>query len=131
MVSRQQRVSWAVDDSAVVRDVRELDALLDRLDAEYDSRAPIIAVLDGPRDESVYLGIGGEMSFVSSTEWPYLTTVGDSAVHGEIDYFFEGHHSPILRKQLIPAQVVRRILREFFVSGVLSAWQEWKPVGPE
>ena len=131
MQRREQRVSWASDGSAIIRDVGELDSLLDRLFAEHGPDNPIIAIVDGPCEESVYLGIGGDTSFVSSTEVPYLTTVGTDLRDGEIDYFFQGHHSQVSRKQLIPAQVARKIVREFFSGGVLPSWQEWEPLGPD
>jgi hypothetical protein len=131
MASREQWISWSVDGSAVARDVGELDALLDRLATQHGDANPIIVIVDGPGDESVYFGVGGDRSFVSSMEEPFLTTVGSDSSAGDIDYFFQGHHSPVEGKQLIPAPLARKIRRDFFVTGVLPSWQEWKPVGPE
>jgi Immunity protein Imm1 len=131
MASREQLVSWSVDGSAIARDVGELDALLDKLADEHGEANPIIVIVDGPDEESVYYGVGGDSSFVSSIEEPYLTTVGSDSSASDIDYFFQGHHSPVAGKQLIPTHLARKILREFFVTGVLPSWQEWKPVGPD
>lgn len=131
MLSREQYVAWSADESSLVRNVAELDLLLNKLDAEHGRDDPIILIVGGPGQEDVYFGVGGDMSFVSSTEEPYLTTVGDNSADGEVDYFFQGHHSPVARKQLIPADIARKIIREFFVSGVLPSWQTWKPIGPD
>jgi hypothetical protein len=131
MASREQSLSWSADGAAIARDVGELDSLLDNLAAEHGDANPIIVIVDGPSDESVYFGIGGDRSFVSSMEEPYLTTIGVDSSASDIDFFFQGHHSPVSGKNLIPAHLARKILREFFVTGVLPSWQEWKPVGPE
>src|SRR5262249_499407 len=131
MASRQQWISWSADGSAIARDVGELDALLDKLGAEHGDANPIIVIVDGPGDESVYFGVGGDRSFVSSMEEPYLTKVGSDSSASDIDFFFQGHHSPVEGKRLIPAHLARKILREFFVTGVLPSWQGWTPVGPE
>jgi hypothetical protein len=131
MASREQRISWSADDSAIARDVGGLDALLDKIAAEHGDANPIIVIVDGPSDESDYFGVGGGMSFVSSMEEPYLTTVGRDSSASDIDFFFHGHHSPVAGKQLIPAHLARKIIREYFVTGVLPSWQEWKAVGPQ
>ncbi len=123
-------ITWDAGASAL-KGVEELDSLLDKLAAECGSERRMIVIVEGPNEDGVYHGVGGDMSFVSSRETPYLTTVGDASARGEIDYYFEGHHSPILRRNLIPTNVAREIIREFVVSGRLPKWQTWEPIGPE
>ncbi len=130
-MSLEQRVAWSAQGSLGIRNVGDLDLLLDRLEREHGSDNPIILIVDGPCQESVYFGIGGDLSFVSASKEPYLTTVGEDSADGEIDYFFQGHHSPVARKQLIPSPLARKIVREFFMTGVLPQWQAWKPIGPK
>ena len=131
MSSQEQRVTWSADGSSSIRSITELDRLLDKLEEEHGPKNPIILIVDGPGQESVYVGVGGDMSFVSGTEEPYLTTVSEDSAGGEIEYLFQGHHSPVARKQLIPKDLARKIIREFFVTGVLPSWQTWTPIGPE
>jgi hypothetical protein len=123
-------ITWDAGASAL-KGVEELDSLLDKLAAECGSERRTIVIVQGPAEDGVYHGVGGDMSFVSSRETPYLTTVGDGSARGEIDYYFEGHHSPILRRNLIPTNVAREIIREFVVSGRLPKWQTWEPIEPE
>jgi hypothetical protein len=101
--------------------------LLDKLAAQNDADHPNFVMIDGPGDESVYFGVGGHVSFVSSMEMPYLTTVGEEAASGEVNYKFQGHHSPIGRKSTIPAHLARAIVRVFFSTGSLPSWQSWEP----
>ena len=68
MSPEPQRVTWSVEDCAVVRTVAELDSLLDRLMEKYGSGKPIIVIIEGPDVQSVYYGVGGEISFVSSCD---------------------------------------------------------------
>jgi hypothetical protein len=121
-------VTWSADDSAVVHNVRELDVLLDRLAAEHGPTDRIIVIIDGPGEGSVYHGVGGDLSFVSSCEMPYLTTVADDSCTGEVDYFFQGHYSHVACRNLIPTPVAREIVRRFFVSGRLPATHAWEPI---
>ena len=128
--SKKQRVAWSADGSAIVQNVEDLEGVLDRLAAKHGRDDPIILIVDGPGEESVYFGVSGDVSFVSSLEMPYLTTLGGQFSESQIDYFFEGHHSPVAGRHLIPADRARKIVREFFVSGHLPSWQAWEPVGP-
>lgn len=63
-MSLEQRVAWSAQGSLGIRNVGDLDLLLDRLEREHGSDNPIILIVDGPCQESVYFGIGGDLSFV-------------------------------------------------------------------
>ena len=128
MPALERRVEWSRDGSRLVEDVGVLDQLLDNLFATTAPSSPLIAVVDGPNEQSVFLGIGGQLSFVSFCEFPYLTTVGDPAADGEIDYFYQGHHSPIRKRHLIPLDSARLIVREFFLTGTVSSWPTWEEI---
>jgi hypothetical protein len=126
-----RRITWAAGRWEIARSVEELDAALDKITAENRSEDPIIVIVDGPGGHGVYLGIGGDLSFVSNCELPYLTTLGKDDAEGQADYYFQDHHSPVARRHLISTETARRILREFFASGQLPAWQAWEPLGPD
>jgi hypothetical protein len=85
--------------------VQTLDGLIAQLEASRISLAKsqrIIVEIDGPGSECIYFGVGGRYSFVSCTDHPYLTTVGDRRARRSVDYYYQGHHSPIERHHLIP-----------------------------
>jgi hypothetical protein len=107
----------------------ELDTCLDNLESQHGTRPPMIVIVSGPGTISAYFGIGGGLSFLSSCNEPYETTVGDATAKGARDYFFEGHHSQVENRHLIPRDFSRKVLREFCTTGTMPTWQAWEPLG--
>jgi hypothetical protein len=110
--------------------VQTPDGLIAQLEGLRSSLAKsqrIIVEIDGPGNECVYFGVGGRYSFVSSTDHPYLTTMGDRSARGSVDYYYQGHHSPIERHHLIPWSRAKSVVREFCATGKLSDDAIWEP----
>src|SRR5258708_6294389 len=108
MAMKDQTVTWSGNDSVVVRYIAELDETLDRIASRIEGRDPIIVIIDGPGNDCVYFGVGGKESFMSSLELPYMTSVGSVHYDGERDFFFDGHHTQIAFRNLIPAELAKK-----------------------
>jgi hypothetical protein len=121
-------IIWDEDQFAELETLDELEACLKELDKKYGEINPVTAIVSISESKAVYFGIGGHLSYVSSCEPPYFTTVGDPLAEGEKSYSLQGHHSPIPNANLIPKDVVLEILREFCSSGKLPVWQAWTEI---
>jgi len=126
-MSSEQQVSSTPDGTLPAHDVVELDKILDGLVAR--STEPMIVVVDGPQNESVYFGIAGRSGFVSkATEPPYCTTVGDATAEGYTAFSFEGHNTEIAKRHLIALDLARQVVRDFFLTGSFSPLVEWEEI---
>lgn len=108
---------WGEDESAMVRDAEELDALLDRLTREAEQGEPFVVELVGDAGASLSVGIGRPMSvanYVSaSLEPPYLQSVGSSSEVDEISFHYQGAWSEYPSRCAIPVEQARAALRRF------------------
>jgi hypothetical protein len=79
----------------------------------------------------VELGLGLAESFVSieheSGMPPYYMTLGDDAAEGEVGFLLFGdHRTRIPRRNLIPTQQAREVVKEYFATGERSASVRWE-----
>lgn len=128
------RLMWSEQESvADVATVAELDAQLDALDQVARRGRPTIVSLSAHGRELTF-GLGARRCVVQWEEepgGPYMVTRGDDDTPGVMEFFLHGeHHTEILRRNLIPAEQVRQVVREFFETGRRSDTVAWELVGP-
>ena len=105
--------------------VDELDKMLDVLSAECAE--PTIITVDCPHGGSVYFGIAGGSGFVSNAgQEPYFATIGDTKAKGYTNFDVQGHDTEISNRHLIPLNLARQVLREYFLTGIRLAAVEWE-----
>ena len=112
-------LSNEMNDEKGFSDLKNLDLFLDKISSDLKDDMPIIVTVK-MHDSLVYLGLGLDISFVHvmsvSNEPPYWVTLGDTYLDGGVDFFLHGrHHTEIPRRNLIPIDETRNIIR-----GVLS-----------
>lgn len=119
---------WKVqlDDNSTfyVRNVQELDSVLDTIHAQ-NRTVPIITTLESPENgDSLAIGLGAEesvLSFVAGDgDPPYLASRGDNASSEPIVFQFMGDWSEFPGKCAISLDAARAAMREFFSTGKLS-----------
>jgi len=120
-------IQWDSGQSAEFATLEEMDRCINDLENQFDCE-PIIAIVGGPNETSVYFGVGGALSFISACDPPYKTTVGNPDAEGDRDYYHQGHHSSIANRNLVPREFARKALHEFCLTGQFANWQAWEEV---
>lgn len=123
---KPHQVEWSRSETVVA--VEQLDALLDQLHLEAVGQAPILVSIGGPAG-CLIVGLGraeSVLSFISSdSEPPYLVSTNRSKDEAEVEYFMNGHHSPVQAKHVIPMDLARDAVRVFVEHGALLASVRW------
>ena len=110
---------------------RELDGLLDRIDAEGRREGR-------PQDVQVTVEGAGTLGIVVGSGWSvlshvppqplYLVSVGQEESDDPVTFYVAGdHHSEALRRNTISHEAARAAMRHFVATGELSpavAWEE-------
>jgi Immunity protein Imm1 len=130
-MSRPTKVSWGGGDRDVVNTVEELDALLDRLDAEARrSGFPLDVQLDAGGG-SGWLGIvvGHDRSVLNhvpdDANPPYLASSGDEDEDRGFAFRYAGEFSEVHWRHTIPAELAREAARTFLLTGRLDERVNW------
>ncbi len=118
-------------DGFEITDLIEFDQVLDQVHSNALDSLPTIVSIE-MHNALVYIGLGLEQSFIhfmsSNNEPPYFASVGDKDLDGVIEFYLHGnHHTDIQRKNLIPLDKARFIVKEFFQTGIrpeIVAWEE-------
>ena len=117
--------------AATIRTCLELDQALHKAELHYPIDHAVIVSLYS-RGFHVEIGLGLTRSFVSIQRCepqlgPRLITVGVAEADKEAVFFnLSGVRTEVLARNLLPASDARRILREFFNTGVASANFDWE-----
>jgi len=78
------------------------------------------------------IGLGHSESVLSYVppdhDPPYLVSTNAAGDESEVDFFFDGHHSPQPAKFLIPMDVARRAVRTFVEHRALLLDVRWGEV---
>src|SRR2546423_6518551 len=130
MTTTTPTLQWAESaPAAEIRTGEQLDELLDQITAACRPGFPISVILQA-HGFRVHILLGLLESFVYLDEVSptrYFITVGDSHVDGGVDFHLLGqHHTEFERRHLIPADMARRVLREFFDTGRKSEIVQWE-----
>lgn len=128
-------VTWGQDDRAMITSTDELDALLDRIDAEARGLGrPQDVQLTGPEDAGT-LGIvvGHDRSVLNHIpehlDPPYLASRGEEDDDRPFTFYVAGdHHSEAAWSQTIPADVAREAARVFLLTGRRHDRIRWEEV---
>lgn len=124
-------VVWKQRGRKIVASTQQLDALLDRLHAEFEDSEPILAEVGGPGG-SLMIALGSNWSVLSfvalSGDPPYYVSRGGSAPFELFDVYFCAHHSQFPGSQLIPVATARQVMREFVASATLPQTIDWEEV---
>ena len=116
----------------------ELDATLDRLHRDSDSRCPILVCIDLP-EHRLDVGLGADQTFVIVNTQPcdgeYWISVGNERAAGYADFYGCGNHQQLAQRHLIPVESARVFIREFIRSGHATPevrWEDWagRPAKP-
>jgi len=114
-----------------IRTCLELDRALHQAEQHCTSRHPTVVSLCA-RGHRLEIGLGLPDSFVSvrrfkPTPGDSVITVGDVQAGGDAVFFFlGGPRTEIPRRNLLPAPKARKIVREFFETGSISARVRWQ-----
>lgn len=134
-MSARVEAAWGHDQRAVIKTVGDLDALLDRIDAEARRLGlPQDVQLTDPRGGGT-LGIvvGAERSVLNhipdDSNPPYLTSVGDEDEDQPFTFYVAGdHHSEAHWRHTVRTDVARAAARTFVLSGRLDERIPWEEV---
>ena len=112
----------------------QLDALLDRIDAEARR-------MERPEDVQVTVNDAGTLGIVLGADWsvlnhvpphlnpPYSVTVGEDPSSEPVAFYVAGdHYSETLRRNTISADAARAAMRHFVATGKLSPDLNWEEV---
>ena len=130
MATETPTLQWSTSEPPVeIRTGEQLDELLDRLSATAQSEFPISVRLQAHDCEADIL-LGLPESFVYLNEvspMRYYITLGARYVDGVVSFHLLGqHHTEFERRHLIPTATARRVLREFFDTGLRSTSVDWE-----
>jgi Immunity protein Imm1 len=113
-----------------VSTVEELDAELDRLEAETDDDRPVMAEIVRPEGPSLTIGLGRDhsvMTYIASDAGPYFTShSGDSAQDGTVAFYYGGHESEFIAEAAVPVADAREAARRFFADGHRPENIDWR-----
>ena len=118
-------------DGIEITDMKSFDQVLDQAHSIALNSLPTIVSVE-IHNTLLYVGLGLEQSFIhfmsTNNEPPYFASVGDKNLDGVIDFYLHGsHHTEIQRKNLIPLDKARLIVKTFFQTGIrpdIIAWEE-------
>jgi hypothetical protein len=132
-VSISADAEWGEERHQTLRSADELDALLDRIEA--DARASgrpqnVEIVLEGEAGRLAVV-VGHERSFLSHIPWhldpPYAISVGDEDEDRAFTFYVAGdHHSEVHWRHTIPAEAAREAVRVFLLHGALDERVRWE-----
>lgn len=121
--------SSETEQPAEILTAEQLEQLLDQISATCQPDHPISVRLQAHGFEADIL-LGLPESFVYLDEvrpTRCFITVGDLYVDGVVGFYLFGqHHTEFERRHLIPTATARRVLREFFDTGLRSASVQWE-----
>jgi hypothetical protein len=134
MVPPMVRVDWGNGPRQERVNDDELDALLDRIDAEARR-------VDRPEDVQVTVNDAGSLGIVLGADWrvlnhvppdlnpPYRVTVGNDPSYEPVAFYVaRDHYSETLRRNTIGADVARAAMRHFIATGKLSPDLGWEEI---
>ena len=85
-----------------------------------------------PTGDSLSIGIGSDMSILhfvaASGDPPYYASVGDEDADDVVVFEFRGEFTEYPRRQCIPTDQARQVVREFVDKGTLSRDIRWEEV---
>jgi len=116
-----------------VGNCQELDRTLHQAELHCTTQHPIVVVLKvhGHRLE---IGLGLPNSFVriqrcEPTPGPGYISIGNAHADWGAAFFFHGwRRTDIPERNLLPATIARKILREFFLTGTRSMSIDWESI---
>jgi hypothetical protein len=132
-MDRFLEASWGRGHDQVVRNSEELDALLDRLDAEAreTGRPRDVSLTDPEGGGTLVVVLGHHRSFVhhvpEDLNPPYMASRGDQDEDRPFTFFVgDDHHSETHWRHTIPADAARNAARVFLRTGRLDERVEWE-----
>lgn len=122
---------WGQSEVAV-HSLQELDALVDRLDAEAGRDTPLMVTLAREDGSTLSIGLGrpeSTASYVSADgDPPYYMSRGDLGRDDPIEFFSGGEMTEFAPESAIPAEAAREALRVFYETGELSPNLDWEEI---
>lgn len=122
---------WGQSEVAVPS-LQELDALLDRLDAEAERDTPFMVTLAREDGSTLSIGLGRPESTASYVgadgDPPYYMSRGDLGRDDPIEFFSGGEMTEFAPESAVPAEAAREALRVFYETGDLSPNLDWEEI---
>ncbi len=126
-------ISWRDDERLPVDSPADAERTLDSIDVSCDPSRPPIVLVDRERHGCMDVRLGRPESSLrhvpADGDPPYMVTVGPSPNdRTEVDYWYFGHHTPAIRRNLIPKSEARRCVTSFLEHGTLAPFLTWEQV---
>lgn len=124
------KVQWDNYSSVTAECVEDVDAVLDRLSAEYVGK-PILVVVESLEGHGVFtIAVGGNLSLSAyqgaSGDPPYYSSVGQPDASGIVQFGCMGESTEIPSRKLIPCRVAREAVRVFLQTGAMDSAVQWE-----
>jgi hypothetical protein len=127
--------TWGHDDRAIITSVEDLDALLDRIDADARriGRPQDVQLRGAEHAGTLGIVVGHDRSVLNHIpehlDPPYMTSRGEDDEDRPFTFYVAGdHHSEAAWWQTIPADVAREAARVFLITGQLDDRIRWEEV---
>ena len=126
--------SWSQNEAVQVRDVDELDCVIDKITESECNDYP--TVIEVEANGSVFrMAVGLPESFVQITRddrlQSRLVAVADKDAEDTetFNFYFQGfHHSEIRRRNILASSKARELCRAFVITGTIPNDIEWEEV---
>jgi hypothetical protein len=130
--SRRYRLGGIPDQAPIeVRDIAQLDAILDDLQARFHDDPRLVTIAATNDEQSLSIALGDDQSVLnwideSDTENAYLTSRGDADATGEdVEFAFSNTWNEYPPRVLIPTAVARQAVREYVTTGARPGNVAW------
>jgi hypothetical protein len=119
-------VKWASDRPSSVKNINELDELLDHVQAAHKGK-PALIELCRETNTSLFVAVGDAeyMLHIEGKAEPSLTSVGDSQLTGAAIFYCGGQWTEVPRKNLVPVERARAAIRHWATTGEASSDIIW------
>ena len=130
LVTPRGYVEWGEGpQSGQVATVEELDALLDRVDAEvHADQRPVLALVGLGGTRYLTVGLGADhvgLTYNDSSDWQSWSSLGDLTGDDEVGFWMGNQPTYVRRRELVPIAVARQAVRELYDTGERPRLVRW------
>ena len=130
LVTPHGYVEWGEGPQSIqVATVEELDALLDRVDAEARvGQRPVLALVGLGGTRYLTVGLGDDdvgLTYNDSSDWRSWSSLGDLTGDDEVGFWMGNQPTYVRRRELVPIDLARQAVRELYDTGERSQLVRW------
>jgi hypothetical protein len=112
-------------DPIEVTDITQLCSVLDDLQARFHDDPRLVSIASAEGEQSLSIGLGVDRSMLNWNN-AYLTSRGDADATGEdVEFAFSNTWNEYPPRVLIPMDVARQAVRDYFTTGVRPTNVTW------